>query len=273
MSRSLEAFEFGRNWQRYNDKYLDPDRVEIAARSLNDLIGEDLAGKVFIDIGAGSGLFSLCAYRAGAARVISLDVDPESVEACRMLRRSIGNPNSWEICEGSILDPRFILTLPSGDVVYSWGVLHHTGDMYRALRNAAKLVVPGGVLCIGIYNRVSGRVLDSKRWRSIKRRYNQAPRPIQRTMEAAYLSVWTARQLYRRRNPFTAAAQYKRSRGMALMTDVIDWLGGYPYEYATPDEIVSFCRAECGLEEVKVIRTAERSTGNNQFVFRLAHPH
>jgi 2-polyprenyl-6-hydroxyphenyl methylase/3-demethylubiquinone-9 3-methyltransferase len=271
--RPAGAFEFGRNWQRYIENYLDPERAQIAARSLDDLIGEDLTGKVFLDIGAGSGLFSLCAHLAGAAKVISVDVDPESVEACRTLRRSIGDPENWEVSGGSILDSAFFSGLPRGDVVYSWGVLHHTGDMYTAIRNVARLVAPGGLLCIAIYNRVTGRFLDSRRWWKIKHRYNQSPRWVQRAMEIAYFAYWTARQLYGRRNPIRAAAEYKESRGMALKTDLIDWLGGYPYEYATADEIVSFCRTECGLEEVKVIRISTQGTGNNQFVFRLPDPH
>jgi SAM-dependent methyltransferase len=262
-----DSFRFGRNWQRYLDKYLDSERVEIAGRSLDDLIGEDLTGKVFLDVGAGSGLFSLCANLAGAARVISIDVDPDSVEACRALRRSVGDPESWEVFEGSILDSAFIARLPRGDVVYSWGVLHHTGDMYTALRNAAGLVAPGGLLCIAIYNRVIGRFLDSQRWWKIKRRYNRSPRAVQRAMEFVYLGYWAARQLYARKNPVRIAVAEKQKRGMALITDVIDWLGGYPYEYATADEIVSFC-TECGLQELKVIRVPYRGSGNNQFVFR-----
>src|SRR5215204_3882636 len=184
--RPADAFAFGRNWQRYVDRYLDPVRVEIAARSLQTLIGEDLTGKVFLDIGAGSGLFSLCAHQAGAAKVVSIDVDPDAVEACRQLRASADSPPSWDVMEGSILDEAFISRLPQGDVVYSWGVLHHTGDMYAALRNAASLVRPGGLFCIAIYNRVTGRFLDSERWWKIKRRYNHSPRPVQWAMEMAF---------------------------------------------------------------------------------------
>jgi 2-polyprenyl-6-hydroxyphenyl methylase/3-demethylubiquinone-9 3-methyltransferase len=269
--RRVEAFEFGRNWQRYIESYLESDRVDIAARSLDDLLGSDLSGKVFLDIGAGSGLFSLCAYKAGAARVISVDVDPHSADACRTLRKSVGDPKNWEILEGSILDLEFVSTLPRADIVYSWGVLHHTGDMYTALRNAATLVAPAGLLCIAIYNRVTARFLDSRRWWKIKHRYNHSPRRVQRAMEIAHFVYWIARQLSARRNPLRVAADYKRSRGMALSTDLIDWLGGYPYEYATAEEIVSFCRAECGLEELKVIRTGTRDIGNNEFVFRPLH--
>ena len=121
--------------------------------------------------------------------MISVDVDPDSVEACRKLWRSIGSPENWEIFEGSVLDSSFVSRLPRADIVYSWGVLHHTGDMYTAIRNAARLVTPGGLLCIAIYNRVTEGFLDSGRWWKIKHRYNHSPRWVQRAMETAYLGV------------------------------------------------------------------------------------
>jgi 2-polyprenyl-6-hydroxyphenyl methylase/3-demethylubiquinone-9 3-methyltransferase len=263
-----DAFEFGRNWQRYVEDHLDAERVKIAARSLRDLVGEPLSGKLFLDVGAGSGVFSLSAHLGGAAKVISLDVDADSVEACRTLRRSIGDPENWEIVEGSILDPALLSELPRADIVYSWGVLHHTGEMYPAIRNAAELVVPGGLLCIAIYNDAVRRVFDSRRWKTIKRCYNRSPLLIQRAMELTYLGVWALRQLNRRKNPLAAAVEYKQARGMALQTDVADWLGGYPYEYASADQIVDFCREQCRLDVVRVVRTESRSTGNNEFVFR-----
>jgi 2-polyprenyl-6-hydroxyphenyl methylase/3-demethylubiquinone-9 3-methyltransferase len=268
--RQADSFAFGRNWRRYVANYLDPERVDIARQSLLDLVGTELSGKVFLDVGAGSGLFSLCAFLSGAAKVVSFDVDPDSVEACLTLRRSIGDPENWEIRQGSILDREFVSALPPGDVVYSWGVLHHTGDMYGALRNAASLVAPGGLLCIALYNRVAGRLVTSERWLRIKRLYNRSPRFVQHTMEGLFLTHWTARQLYRRRNPRRAASEYKRQRGMALRTDVVDWLGGYPYEFANVDEVVSFGRRECRLQVVRVIPAPVTSIENNQFVFRLA---
>jgi 2-polyprenyl-3-methyl-5-hydroxy-6-metoxy-1,4-benzoquinol methylase len=268
VSRPADAFAFGRNWQRYVDRYLDPERIAIASQSLTDLIGEDLRGKTFLDVGAGSGLFSLCAQRAGAARVISIDVDPDSVESCRTLKERSGNPATWDVIEGSVLDPRLQELVPPGDIVYSWGVLHHTGDMWRAIRLAAGLVKPRGLFCIAIYNRATDRFLDSERWLRIKRAYNHAPGAGRTAMRWTFLAYWTARQLYARQNPFQIAREYKRSRGMALMTDLVDWLGGYPYEFATADEVVAFCTENCGLELVKVLALTPRDTGNNQFVFR-----
>jgi 2-polyprenyl-6-hydroxyphenyl methylase/3-demethylubiquinone-9 3-methyltransferase len=262
-----DAFRFGKNWQRYVADYLDPERVRIAAESLREMVPVDLAGKTFLDIGCGSGLFSLCAHNAGAT-VVSLDVDPDAVAATKYLRAQAGDPDTWEVIHRSILDPAITRDLQPADVVYSWGVLHHTGDMDRAIENAAKLVAPGGVFCIAIYNRVIGRFLDSERWLKIKRTYNHVPRPAQVAMEQIYVAYWALGHLRSRSNPLAVAREYKTSRGMALRTDLIDWLGGYPYEFATVREIKHFCEQRCGmtLEHVKPI--AVNGTGNNEFVFR-----
>ena len=262
-----DTFRFGRNWQRYLSTYLDAGREGIAADSIRQLVG-DLEGKTFLDVGCGSGLFSLCAHRAGAAGVVSFDVDPESVAATRVLHQRAGSPDSWRVLYGSILDSDFLQELNCADVVYSWGVLHHTGDMYTAIRNAASLVSPGGVFAIAIYNRMRGRWLDSRRWWHIKRAYSRASRPGQRAMELAYSTYWLLGQLRGRQNPFRVARDYRNSRGMALWTDMIDWLGGYPYEFASAQEIIDFCQQDCTMRCIKAIPVGEGDSGNNQFVFK-----
>jgi SAM-dependent methyltransferase len=267
MRAPADAFAFGKNWQLYVDRYLDPERVTIAAQSLGELIEDGLAGRTFLDIGCGSGLFSLCAHEAGA-EVVSLDVDPDSVAACRELRRRAGEPDTWTVLEGSILDDELVEVLPSADVVYSWGVLHHTGDMWTAIEHAARPMRPDGLFALSIYNRSTGRFLDSDRWLAIKRRYNHSGPATRRTLEAAHLGHWTWSQVAARKNPVRVARSYKRNRGMALRTDLLDWLGGYPYEYATADEIVDFCRDRLGLEPVKVRANPPTGIGNNEFVFR-----
>lgn len=264
-----DTFRFGRNWQRYVSGHLDPDRERIAAESLADLVG-DLHGKAFLDIGCGSGLFSLCAHRAGAREVVSVDIDLDSIEATRLLHQRAGSPESWRVLHGSILDPRFVDDLERADVVYSWGVLHHTGDMYAAIRHAAALVKPGGLFAIAIYNRFTGKWLDSQRWWRIKRAYNHVPRVGQRAMELAYGLYWLLGHVRNRQNPFRTAREYRRSRGMALWTDMIDWLGGYPYEFATAQEIVEFCEGSCGMRSTKLIPMNEHDSGNSQFVFERA---
>lgn len=261
-----DAFRFGQNWQRYVSGYLDSDRERIAAESLHDLVG-DLRGKSFLDIGCGSGLFSLCAHRAGAREIVSIDVDPDAVAATSALHARAGAPDNWRVLHRSILDSTLLSGIEPAEVVYSWGVLHHTGDMYAAIRNASGFVKPDGAFAIAIYNRVTGRFLDSRRWWRIKRAYNHAPRAAQIVMEMVYASYWLLGRLKARQNPIREAREYRRSRGMALWTDLVDWLGGYPYEYATAEEIVEFCETSCGLRLQKLIPVPGGGSGNNQFVF------
>jgi len=263
-----DAFHFGRNWQRYVERYLNPTRERIARQSLIELLEADLSGRTFLDIGAGSGLFSLCAYQLGAKRIVSVDVDAESAESCRALRTSVGDPPHWEVIQGSILDRALLERVALADVVYSWGVLHHTGDMYTAIRNASQLVAMDGIFAIAIYNHARGRRLDSTRWLAIKRTYNRLPRSAQIASELAYQAAWFVNELRHGRNPMRMAREYKRSRGMARRTDLIDWLGGYPYEFAAAEAIVEFCERECGLRAEKVLSVPPTGTGNNQFVFR-----
>jgi SAM-dependent methyltransferase len=264
--RSSEAFRFGRNWQRYVAWHLDPQRERSAAESLKRLVG-DVNGKSFLDIGSGSGLFSLCAYRQGAREIVSLDVDGEAVAATATLRERVGAPPSWRVLHRSILDSSLLHELEPADVVYAWGVLHHTGEMYRAIAKAAALVKPGGKLAIAIYNRVENRLLNSRRWWYIKRAYNRAPAPLKKASEWAYRAVWPLAQLSKGRNPLRAAREYRRTRGMALSIDLIDWLGGFPCEFASADEVIKFCEDACGLRLSLLLPAAPRELANNQFVF------
>src|SRR5438105_15936615 len=120
-------FEFGKNWSRFLD-VLDDERIREAEESLKKMLEvESLAGKSFLDIGSGSGLFSLAARRLGA-RVHSFDYDPQSVPcAAELKRRYFTDDAAWTIEEGSALDEQYVRALGTFDVVYSWGVLHQTG--------------------------------------------------------------------------------------------------------------------------------------------------
>jgi 2-polyprenyl-3-methyl-5-hydroxy-6-metoxy-1,4-benzoquinol methylase len=265
---TLPAFGFGRNWQRYVKKHLTPQRERIAADSVKRLVG-DVSGKTFFDVGSGSGLFSLAALRLGAARVVSFDVDKDSVASTSYLREREGAPERWVVRHGSVLDASFLEELGTADVVYSWGVLHHTGSMWRAIRNAAQLTAPGGTFAISIYNDGRTRLLTSERWLGIKRLYNRAPRPMQVAMEGAYLGYFFQSELrHAERNPLTTIREYRANRGMAFLTDVTDWLGGYPYEYATVDQITGFCETDCGLETIEVYPDDPNGFSTNEFVFR-----
>ncbi|HYM81435.1 MAG TPA: class I SAM-dependent methyltransferase [Candidatus Limnocylindria bacterium] len=264
-------FGFGRNWRSFVDASLSEERVAEAERSLQALLRRDsLRGLVFVDIGCGSGLFSLAACRLDAARVVSFDFDPDSVATAEYVRQRYGIAvDRWQIARGSILDPKPIAGLGPADVVYSWGVLHHTGQMWKAIDNAVGLVKPGGALAISIYNNVQRMPDSSAMWWRIKRAYNRAGPVRRRLMEFAYVSNFVATRLVTLRNPFRAMADRSGGtgrRGMDFWHDVRDWLGGFPYEYATAGEVFNYVHERHGLA-LEYLRTQD---GNvcNEFLFR-----
>ena len=134
-------FHFGENWATFAESPRFERRVRLAEESLRQLLGTtSLAGKSFVDIGCGSGLFSLSACRLGAARVVCFDLDPQSIGTASTVRARYGiDPRVWAIMPGSVLDEAFLASLPEADVVYAWGVLHHTGNMWQAFENVAPL--------------------------------------------------------------------------------------------------------------------------------------
>ena len=183
-----ERFQFGENWAQFL-KLLDDERIRSAEQSLIDMVGLDsLDGKTFVDVGSGSGLFSLAARRLGA-KVTSFDYDPRSV-ACtaELKRRFCPNDRRWSVEQGSALDREYLAGLGKFDVVYSWGVLHHTGAMWDALANVVDLVSPRGQLFIAIYND-QGRA--SRFWKRVKHAFVIAPAPLKSAMLlAAFVRLW-----------------------------------------------------------------------------------
>jgi 2-polyprenyl-3-methyl-5-hydroxy-6-metoxy-1,4-benzoquinol methylase len=264
--RKGERFRFGKNWARFLESLSEP-RILSANEALKTLLGvEDLSGKRFADVGSGSGLSSLAARRLGAS-VVSFDYDPDSVECTRELRRRLGgeNPAEWDVLEGSVLDAGFIQKLGQFDVVYSWGVLHHTGEMWRALDQVTRLVVPGGLLAIAIYN---DQGLASRLWLKVKQTYcGSAPGRL--AMCSIFIPYFMARgasmDLLAGRNPL---ARYRTTgvRGMSVVRDWFDWIGGLPFEVAGPGLIFDFYRKR-GYELV-ALTTVGGAMGCNEYVFR-----
>jgi 2-polyprenyl-3-methyl-5-hydroxy-6-metoxy-1,4-benzoquinol methylase len=261
-----ERYEFGKNWSNFL-RVLDENRIERAVASLRTLLGvPDLKGASFLDIGSGSGLFSLAAHRLGA-RVRSFDYDPSSVACTQELkRRYAGARADWTVERGSVLDKQFLASLGQFDVVYSWGVLHHTGAMWEAIDNARTLVAPGGTFAIAIYN---DQGVWSKRWTKLKRFYCSGPFG-KAVMCSTYIPAVVGRQLvadlFWLRNPFKWYTEYSASRGMSVFYDWFDWLGGYPFEVAKPEELFKFAR-DRGFQMTN-FTTCGGSVGCNEFVFR-----
>ncbi|MDX8520163.1 class I SAM-dependent methyltransferase [Mesorhizobium dulcispinae] len=260
-----ERYEFGANWAAFIDRHYSPERRRTSADKLLSFLGkESLEGIDFLDIGSGSGLHSLAAFDAKAKRIHSFDFDPLSVRTTAKLRQLAGDPPNWIVERGDVLDVDYLQRLGTWSLVYSWGVLHHTGAMWQAIENAAHKVAPGGLFFIALYS--SNVVKPSAEfWLDVKRRYNAAGPSKRRWME--YWYIW---RFGLGRNPrylpqlLRQIYQKKKGRGMSYMTDVRDWLGGWPMEFADDQAVVDFLKERFDFELVRM-STGEACT---EFLFQ-----
>jgi 2-polyprenyl-3-methyl-5-hydroxy-6-metoxy-1,4-benzoquinol methylase len=269
-------FAFGKNWGQFL-KTLSDERIQEAEESLRRLLKRsDLKGCTFLDAGSGSGLFSLAAYRLGA-EVTSFDVDADSVACTKELKRRYAGDGSvaWRVLDGSLLDNAFLSSLGEFDFLYCWGVAHHTGHMWFAIDNLTSRLKTNGMFVLAIYN---DQLYVSRAWRGIKRIYNRLPAVVRPLYVAAIGSMEFMKRflvtslacflrLLTLRNPvvpFLNWARESQSRGMHGWYDLVDWVGGWPFEVARPEDVFRFVRD-------RGFRLEELSTsvghGCNEFVF------
>jgi 2-polyprenyl-6-hydroxyphenyl methylase/3-demethylubiquinone-9 3-methyltransferase len=266
---SRARFRFGANWARFLS-VLSDERIVEAESSLKYMLGlPSLDGQRFLDIGSGSGLFSLAARRLGA-NVRSFDFDPQSVACAQELkRRYCPDDNAWHIEEGSVLDREYLESLGQFDVVYSWGVLHHTGAMWLAIENAiSRVASERGRLFIAIYNDQGWK---SHLWWFVKLFYNRLPRLL-RAPFVAMVTMLTHLLVFIKYTvklqPMIAIRpllQERRERGMSAKYDKVDWIGGFPYEFAAYDTVVAYLKAR-GFSVMNAKR--ETSLGCSEFAFQ-----
>ena len=246
-------FGFGRNWADFISRHFNEARVESSRlHLLKALRAQTFDGLSFLDIGCGSGLHSLAALRSGAAKVTGFDFDPDSVATSLTVREmAAGNDPRWTAEQGSVLDPARMQSLPKFDIVYSWGVLHHTGDMWKAMDNALIPRKPDGIVCIALYSSDQYVSPPAAHWVRVKRAYNRRGALGKRMMEWKYACRLFAGGLRHLEMPWTMVRNYG-TRGMDFWTDIRDWLGGWPIEFASYAEVDAWGRRH-GLEIVNAI--------------------
>jgi 2-polyprenyl-3-methyl-5-hydroxy-6-metoxy-1,4-benzoquinol methylase len=260
-------FAFGKNWASYAAR-IDEARIEEATKGLLKLIpAVDFKGKSFLDIGCGSGLSALAAAQLGVDSIVAIDIDPVSVATTRAVLSSNNVSVPWRAETMSVFELD-AMGDTAFNIVYSWGVLHHTGAMWEALNKSASMVAPNGLLAIALYRRT---YLDPF-WKLEKRLYAHAPHVVQTLVRGAYvaafrLGLWATGRSFR-----DYLANYKSARGMDFYIDVHDWLGGYPYESVLAPELESTL-ASRGFAAERVFSRPQQiglfGSGCDEYVYRL----
>jgi 2-polyprenyl-3-methyl-5-hydroxy-6-metoxy-1,4-benzoquinol methylase len=266
--RKAMRFGFGKNWSRFVRGSFSDQRVEIAKSHILKFLGRaDLVGLDLLDIGCGSGLHSLAAYRAGARRIRSFDYDSDSVATTRRLWRHAGEPNDWTVERGDVLDEAYIGSLGQWPFVYCWGVLHHTGEAWKAIENAQKTVAPGGLFYLALYSADVQSPSEQAFWLAKKQEYNCSDYFGRRRMAAWYIwNYMMGKNLAKAPYVLVRMIQHRYQRGMSLLTDIHDWLGGWPMEYTHDQQVVDL------LEQKRGFRLVNVATGQacTEFLFERA---
>lgn len=259
-------FNFGKNWKNFL-KDFDHCRLNEAKKDIQKFLGvKSLSNKSFLDVGSGSGLSSLAARRLGA-KVLSFDYNLESVKCTQSLKlKFFSNDQNWKILKGNVLDINFIKSLGKFDIVYAWGVLHHTGNQWKSLRNLIYTCKSGTLLHLALYN---DQGLESKRWLDIKKRYQKIPNFL-KTLYVFYIYFPSEfrnfiyfLKILKPSLYFKKIIDYKKSRGMSYYYDMIDWVGGYPFEVSTPKKVINFLKKNNFLIK-KIIKNT--GYGNNIYL-------
>jgi len=265
MSPVRTRFEFGKNWHDYVKRNFSQSKVEISKRHMLEFMcRETLRGLTFLDIGCGSGLHSLAALQAGVSSVYSFDFDMESIAAARFVKEQAGSLDNWSVEQGSILDDDFVSRMPQFDLVYAWGVLHHTGDVWHAIRNAAGRVKPGGFFYLALYSADVQVDPPPQFWLDVKQKYVSSGKLYRRFMEMWY--IWRFqmnRNIFLLPQVLKIMISYRKNRGMNMFTDIRDWLGGWPMEFVRDADAILFCK-DLGLQ-LENIATGQ---ANTEFLFK-----
>ncbi len=258
----MKYFKFGENWRSFS-KLIDKDRLNYSIKSIKKLTNKkSLKNLSFLDIGCGSGLSSLAAIKLNCRELYAIDRDESSVETTKKVLWNF-QKKKVKIEKLSVFD---LDEKNKFDIVFSWGVLHHTGNMKKAIKKSTKMVSKGGLLIISLYK----KTFLCSFWKIEKIIYKSSPVFIQKIIKLVFMCFFSLGLLLTKRNLSSYKLDYKNKRGMSFSHDVHDWLGGYPYESISVEDTIKILKSH-NFKLVRCFQVKKRigffGTGCDEYVF------
>jgi ubiquinone/menaquinone biosynthesis C-methylase UbiE len=135
-------------WKDFDINTLTEESLQLLRRRLpQDFIAESVQGKNVLDMGCGSGRYSIALARTGAQQVVGVDFQAKAFHSARMWCQEHSQP--VEFIAGDVL------SLPTSDRCFDFifcnGVLHHTKSIRKGLEELSRVLKPSGKAFLYIY--------------------------------------------------------------------------------------------------------------------------
>jgi 2-polyprenyl-6-hydroxyphenyl methylase/3-demethylubiquinone-9 3-methyltransferase len=237
------------HWTEY------PLEIQGVLEHLNDLWPEGVKGKNVLDGGSGSGMVSV-GFALLGANVTGVDITPQCVENGKRNAERFGVQCRFfckDLTDLDLGNERF-------DIVYSWGVIHHSEDARKSFSNLAKHLKPGGEMVLAVYL----KTYLSGFWNFSRVFYQKAPKWFQsifRESGSCFLNGVD----------FIKKLIFGKSRYMLRGTNnkelINDWFGVPHRTFHSYDEVFQWFR-ENGLNYKLVNPATGRFKSTSNFVVR-----
>jgi SAM-dependent methyltransferase len=213
----------------YTDKFRKTAEEIYLKMRLLGIPEQEYRNRRILDCGCGTGEFT-CWYAAQGNHVTAVDLSGPSLEQAKVYAEQYDLSDQIDFVRMSVLDLEF--ADDSFDLVYSYGVLHHTPDPARGFKNMVRVCKPGGIIIVSVYSRYS-RFIHRQKQRVINR---IAGDDIEKRFKwGKRLFPLTARKLKLRAHDGSDAVLYDQfsipHESHHTIGEVLGWLDKHNLEY------------------------------------------